>query len=133
VALYNLPTVLGIAVFLASKLWTLIASIAVGAAYSFPIAFLAVPLGGDFGFPAFSPAIGGIIAGAAIAWLRMAFRTKEKYDPLLSSLFSIEGLSEGGWQFLWRFLADVAVGYPSPKCNDLADHDRNRSKLHRCQ
>jgi hypothetical protein len=109
--LYNLPTVVAIAAVLASNLWTLIASIAVGAPLSIPIAFLAVPLGGDFGFPAFSPAIGGIIAGAAIACLRMTFRTKEKYDPLLSSLFSVEGLSEGGWQFVWRFLADVSVGY----------------------
>jgi hypothetical protein len=110
VIVVNFPTVIAIVVFLASGLWTLIASIAVGAAYSVPIAFFGV-LSGDFGFPAFTPAISGIIAGAVIAWLRMAFRTKEKYDPLLSSLFSIEGLSEGGWQFLWRFLADIAVGY----------------------
>jgi hypothetical protein len=111
VVVSNLPTVVAIAVFLASSLWTLIASIAAGAAYSFIVAFITVPLDGDFGFPAFSPAIGGIIAGVIIAWLRMAFRTKEKYDPLLSSMFSIEGLSEGGWQFAWRFLADVSVGY----------------------
>ena len=56
------------------------------------------------------------MAGAAIAWLRMIFRTKEKYDPLFSSIFSIEGLLEGGWQFVWRFLADLSVGYLSHDC-----------------
>lgn len=108
--LTNLPAVIAGAFLIASGLWTFIASIAVGAAWSFPIAFLGVPLG-DFGFPTFNSAISGIIAGAVIAWLRMVFRTKEKYDPLLSSMFSIEPFSEGGWQFLWRFLSDVAVGY----------------------
>ena len=107
----NFGTVVAVVVFLASGLWTIVASIAVGAAYSVPIVFLGLPTVPYIGFPAFGPAVSGIVAGMLIAWLRMVFRTKEKYDPLFSSLFSMEGLFEGGWQFVWRFLADVSVGY----------------------
>jgi hypothetical protein len=112
VVLFNLPTVLGIAFVLASKLWILLASIAVGSAYSFQVLLYTLSLSAaDIAFPAFNPAISGIIAGAILAWVRMVFRTKEKYDPLISTALSFEPFSEGGWQFMWRVLADLAVGY----------------------
>jgi hypothetical protein len=106
----NFPAILAGAFLVASGLWTLVASIAVGAAWSFPIVFLGIPVG-DLGFPALNSAISGIIAGALIAWLRMVFRVKERREPFLSAMFSANIFSEGGWQFFWRFLSDVAVGY----------------------
>jgi hypothetical protein len=111
--LSNFPAVLAGAFLIASGLWTFVASIAVGAAYSLGILYYALtpPLIPDLGVPDFGPAISGIIAGVLIAWVRMAFRVKEKREPLLSALFSVNIFSEGGWQLFWRFLADVSVGY----------------------
>lgn len=111
-AIWNFPAVLAIGVILAGKLWLLVASIAIGAAHSFQIVIaglIAVRSGVEL--PAFNPAISGIIAGAVLAWIRMVLRTREKYDPFWSAALSLEPFSEGGWEFIWRFLADIAVGY----------------------
>lgn len=105
---YVLPGIL----FVANVVWGFVAPVVLGMVYSLVIvSWLPSLTKFSIWFPAFWPAISGVLAGAVIAWIRMAFRSKEKYEPIMSAIFSQEPIKEGGWEFVWRFLADVAVGY----------------------
>jgi hypothetical protein len=96
----------------ANAVWEFVAPVVLGTAFSLKIIYWSTLLTQfPIEFPAYWAAISGILAGAVIAWIRMAFRSKEKYEPVVSAIFSQEPLSHGGWEFVWRLLADVVAGY----------------------
>jgi hypothetical protein len=65
----------------------------------------------SIGHPHLYAAILGVASGLVIGWLRMVWRAKEKYDPLISSVFSSEPFQKGGWEFLVLLVANIIVGY----------------------